>query len=190
MQDVDRTIISQYATAATLVAMIESGNAAIDPAADLDLFYDMVWNLDTAQGYGLDVWGRIVGVGRVLQVASGLYFGFAEPADDSISPFNSGGPFFAGHDGTTSNFPLTDEGFRVLILAKAYANITDGSIAAFNQILMLLFAGRGNSYVVDNQDMTMEVNLPFTPSPFEVSIVVNSGVMPRPAGVSMSLVHP
>jgi hypothetical protein len=188
MQDVDRTIISQYATSPTIVTLIESWNEVIDPSVDLDAFYNMIWDLDTAQGYGLDVWGRIVGVGRVLQVASGTYFGFAEAGDTVVqSPFNSGGPFYSG-GATTGNFSLVDDGFRVLIIAKALANITNGSIPALNQILLTLFPGRGNCYVVDNNDMSMIYNFNFVLTPVEAAIVENSGVLPKPVGVSISVV--
>jgi hypothetical protein len=188
MQDVDTTIISQYATAFTIVSLIEAWDAAIDPGVDLDAFYAMIWDLDTAQGIGLDIWGRIVGVGRVLSVSSGTFFGYAEPADPSESPFNTGGPLFPG-GATTTNFALTDDGFRTLIYAKALANITNGSIPALNQILLTLFPGRGNCYVVDNGDMTMIFHFAFSLSAVEMSIVQTSGVLPKPAGVAVSVVQ-
>jgi hypothetical protein len=188
VQDVDRTILSQYAASPTITTLIEAFDACIDPATDFDAFHSMIWDLDTAQGYGLDVWGRIVGVGRVLQVASGTFFGFAEAGDTVVqSPFNTGGPFFSG-GATTGNFALVDDGFRVLIVAKALANITDGSIPALNQILLTLFPGRGNCYVVDNADMTMIYHFEFTLTPVEAAIVENSGVLPKPVGVAVSVV--
>ena len=67
MNDVSQTIISQYANSPTILALIESQNAAIDPSQDIDNFYAHVWNVDTAQGFGLDIWGRIVGVSRTIQ---------------------------------------------------------------------------------------------------------------------------
>jgi len=76
-----QTVISQYANSDTLVALIQSFAGAVDQTQNFDAFYDNVWNLDTAVGYGLDVWGRIVGVNRVLQVANVQFFGFAEAGD-------------------------------------------------------------------------------------------------------------
>ena len=191
MQNVQQTIISQYSASPTLGLLIQAMNEYIDPAANFDAFYDLIWNVDTAIGYGLDVWGRIVGVTRVLQVASDVYFGFAE-ADDvtSISPFNDAGPFYSG-GAITSNFALSDQAFRLLIFAKALANITDGSIPAINRILRNLFPGRGNCYVTDGQDMTMTYTFEFTPplTPVEFAIVSQSGVLPRPAGVRATVVQ-
>lgn len=191
MQNPFATVISQYDNSPTLLQLIENVNVYLDPAANLDAFYSLIWNVDTAVGYGLDVWGRIVGVQRVLQVASDVYFGFAEASDaTSISPFNSGGSLFSG-GAITSNFALSDEAFRTLILAKALANITDGSIPSINQILLNLFPGRGNCYVTDGLDMSMTYTFQFSPAltPVEFAIVSQSGVLPRSTGVSATVVQ-
>jgi hypothetical protein len=150
MRDFDRTILSQFASSPTLVQLITNINSYIDPDANLEAFYENIWNIDTAVGYGLDVWGRIVGIGRVLEVPTGGYFGFAEATNLSANPFGQA-PFYSGQP-TTSNFTLTDEAYRLLILAKAAANITDCSIPAINQILLALFPGRGNAYVTDGNN--------------------------------------
>jgi hypothetical protein len=181
------TIQSEYANSPTIVSLIESFNDWLDPNANIDEFYDLVWNLDTAQGYGLDVWARIVGVGRVLNVATGEFFGFTGPSGASGDPYDQS-PFYSGQ-ATTSNFALSDDGFRVLILAKALANITDGSIPSINKILMTLFPGRGNAYVVDNADMTMIYHFEFILTPVEAAIVSQSGALPKPAGVAATIVQ-
>ena len=145
----------------------------------------MIWNVDTAQGYGLDVWGRIVGVSRTLNVVSpGDYFGFQEALPGS-QPFNQS-PFYIGTPLTT-NYELSDSAFRVLIFAKALSNICDGSIPAINQILMKLFPNRGNAYVVDGLDMTMIYKFEFVLTPVELAIVLQSGVLPKPTGVSATV---
>ncbi len=66
MNNVTQTVISQYANSPTITALIESMNAAIDPSVDIDNFWAYVWYVDTAQGFGLDIWGRIVGVSRTI----------------------------------------------------------------------------------------------------------------------------
>lgn len=181
MEDPDVTVISQYASSPTLVSLIRSINSWLDPAANLEDFYNLIWNVNTAVGYGLDVWGRIVGVGRVLAVASGEYFGMQGPVDASGAPYGQA-IFYSGQP-TTTNFPLSDEGFRTLILAKAAANITDGSTLQLNRILMALFPGRGNCYVVDHNDMTMSYHFEFLLTPVEAAIVLQSGALPKPEGV-------
>ena len=73
-----QTILSQYDASPTLLSMIESFNDAIDPTANIAAFYENIWNVNTANGYGLDVWGQIVGVSRYLQVSASNYLGFDE----------------------------------------------------------------------------------------------------------------
>lgn len=187
MENVDRTILSQYGQSPTLTTLIEAANQWLDPGADIDNFYNLLWNVDTAVGYGLDVWGRIVGVGRNLNVAATKYLGFDEATNVSADPFNQS-PFYSGQT-LTSAVLLADDGFRTLILAKALANICDGSIKAINQVLLNLFPGRGNVYVADGGDMTLTYTFTFTPTPAEVAIIVQSGVLPKPSGVSASMVE-
>jgi hypothetical protein len=182
MQNWRDTIISQYAQSPALLSMIDSFNQAVDPAANLNDFHRLVWNVATARGYGLDVWGRIVGVGRVLKISGGgVYFGFDEATNVHAKPFNVA-PFYNGQV-INENFLLSDEGFRTLIYAKAFANICDGSISAINQILLTLFPGRGNCYVQDNLNMTMTYVFRFKLTPVESAIVSESGILPRPASV-------
>lgn len=145
------TIISQYANSDIITKLVGNFDAYIDQTQNLDLFYDNIWNIVTARDYGLDVWGRIVGVNRVINISSNTYFGFAESAaltgGIGIGGFNQAN-FYNGQP-ITSNFVLNDQTFRSLILAKAHFNITNGSTAAINQILMSLFPHQGNAFVRD-----------------------------------------
>src|SRR3954469_9740448 len=102
--DYRKTIVSQYANAASLITLIGAANAWLNPASLLEEFYDLIWNVDTAQGVGLDIWGRIVGVQRILQISADNYFGFEE-ASLSGQPFNTA-PFYTGQI-TTNNFRLS-----------------------------------------------------------------------------------
>ena len=180
MLDVEQTIVSQYATSATLVQLIKNFNEHIDPSADIDAFFDAVWNIDTAKGFGLDIWGRIVGVTRNIQVPGTLSnFGFSEGTN--YQPFGQA-PFYAGVS-SSNTYSLTDDAFRTLILVKALANISNCTAPSFNQLLQNLFAGRGRCYVCDTGGMQMHYVFEFTLQPYEVSIIQNSGAFPRPAGV-------
>lgn len=247
-------IISQYANSPSLDAVLLNVSAYFDPTYNFSNFYDFQMNVDTAQGYGLDVWGRIVGVVRTVKVQNAAWFGFVEALPGSLSfdptvtftyqpalgfaesgswqtygfgtfglhPLWStaggagGGPFYGGQ-GLTSNYNLTDDQFRLLILAKAMANITNGSIPAINQILMSLFPNRGNAFVTEGYQgpsffgfeeatnclpfgqgvfyggeavpsMVMTYTFDFPLSPVEIAIVSQSGVLPRSTGVSATIV--
>lgn len=176
-----QTIISQFANSPILMQLLENFDSYIDQTVNMASFFDNIWNIDTAQGYGLDVWGRIVGVVRTLKVATtGDYFGFKEATPGS-EPFGVAS-FYAGLP-LTSNFDLPDSSFRTLIFAKALSNISDGSVKSINQLLINLFPNRGNCFVTDGQDMTMAYTFQFFLTPVELAIIGQSGVLPKPVGV-------
>lgn len=212
--DVFDTVISQYANSNILMTLITNLDQYISQTQNIDAFYDLMMNVETAVGYGLNCWGRIVGVNRVLQVNAGNWFGFEEATPGSYT-FGQGS-FYSGTS-LTSNYALSDESYRTLIFAKAAANITNGSIPAINRILMSLFPNRGNAYVTDGSQsgdwfgfaesvnaqgfnqaafysgsqistMVMTYTFEFQLSPVELAIVQNSGVLPKPTGVAASVI--
>ncbi len=177
--DVRQTMLSQYANSPVLTELIRRTADALDQQANVDAFYALVWNVETARGWGLDVWGRIVGVNRVLHIPADVpYIGFAE------QPFGQG--IWWGAGAITRNFALSDEAFRRLILAKAALNICDGSIPAINAAMRALFPGRGNCYVRDDGGMSMTLVFGAVLSAVELAIVAQAGVLPKPVGVSVS----
>lgn len=177
------TIISEYANSPIISALCVNMAQYVDPTRDMDSFYDTIWNVDTAIGYGLDVWGRIVGVTRTIQLpVSSQYFGFEEAGSLTFGQ----GTFYNG-SGISNNYSLADESFRTLIFAKALANICDGSISSINQLMLNLFPGRGACFVVDNLNLTMTYQFDFVLSSVELAIVSRSGVLPRTSGVSFTV---
>jgi hypothetical protein len=99
------TIIAQYANSPILTSMIESFNAAMDMTQPIESFHDLIWNAATAQGYGLDVWGRIVGAQRAIQIPGGTpLLGFGE-AGASWTGFNQGTFYTGGRSRRTTSCP-------------------------------------------------------------------------------------
>ena len=186
MIDVERTIISQYANSATIVQLVRNMNTYLDPRADFDAFFDFVWNVDTARGFGLDIWGRIVGISRELLIPDAPnFFGFNE-ATGSAHSFNES-PFYDGTPAATQTYLLADDAYRKLILVKALANISASNAPAVNQLLQNMFAGRGRCYVNDLGGMALRYTFEFDLTPYEFAIMTQSGALPRPAGVNASL---
>lgn len=181
------TVISQYTNSPILTQLIDNFSQYVDQTKNMDDFFDMIWNIDTAVGYGLDVWGRILGVTRTVSIPGDVtYFGFQE----SNSWVGWGqGVFYVGGQ-STQNFILTDSSYRILLLAKALSNISDGSIPSINRLLLNLFPNRGNCYVADGMDMTMIYTFAFVLSDVEKAILAQSGVLPKPVGVSATVVSP
>lgn len=194
MINLEETICSQYANSPTLMQLVLNMNQYIDPRANMKAFYDFLWNVDTAAGKFLDIWGRIVGVSRVVPIpgTSGV-FGFetsdTPPDWENFGHFDgdgAGGPFYAGQV-TTGGYTLTDNSFRTLILTKALANIASTTAPALNQLVRNLFPGRGRCYTRDLGNMRMSYVFEFELTNIELAILQFSGVLPHPAGVLVNV---
>lgn len=152
-------------------------------ASWVDEFYNVVWNVDTAQGFGLDIWGRIVAIenGRFLQIDAGTaYFGFNDSLNQSWQTFNNGTLYNGVTE--TQTYELADPAFRTLILTKALSNVSDSTMSGLNGVLKNLFPGRGRCWVNDLQSMAIRYVFEFQLEPWEVS-VIRSDALPRPGGV-------
>jgi len=198
MMNWDETLLSQYVDSPTLVGLLESFNDAVDPTIDIANFYSNIWNIATAVGNGLDIWGQIVGVSRYLQVSATNYLGFEEAytaptASTGPQPFGQA-PFGSG-TALTTTFALADAQYRRLILVKAAANISNLSIPSINALLQAEFNTSdginpyGSAYVINSGSMSFQYHLTFVPSAVQIAIINNSGVFPRPAGVSVLLTY-
>ena len=187
MLNVEETIISQYGNSATITQLVRDMDQYIDPRADFDAFYDFVWNVETAQGFGLDIWGRIVNISRELQIPTDPnFFGFSDALPGSY-PFGEQ-PFWDGVAGATNTYRLADDAYRQLILVKALANISATNAPSLNQLLQNMFAGRGRCYVNDLGGMSLRYTFEFLLTNYEFAIMTQSGALPRPAGVGAILI--
>jgi parallel beta-helix repeat protein len=183
--NIEETIISQYANSPTLLALINNMNQYIDPQANLFNFYNQIWNVNSATGYGLDLWGRIVGVSRTIFTnQSSSYFNWYETTIGTKWGPGGNSPWLNGAFGTgTTN--LLDPIYRTVILAKALANISICTPHVVNTILTALF-GPG-VYVSDLGNMQMQINVTTTLTNIQLAILNFANVIPRPAGVQMTV---
>lgn len=183
------TIISQYANSPIICGLIDAMFAWLDPTKLTNDFYDNVWNIESASGYGLDVWGQIVGVSRVILLYSEKFVGFSEAATGANYDHEtmSHGVFFRDNTSGGTNYKIADSAYRRLILTKALVNISDGSIPSINQMLLTLFPDRGNCYVRTDAAMEMTYVFEFSLTDVESAIVSQSGVLPKPCGVTTSV---
>ena len=187
MIDPKQTIISQYANSSVILQLLADWNIDIDPRPNLQDFITKVWNISTAEGYGLDMWGRRVGVTRTISVPdlTVTYFGFSEGG--GYQPFGQA-PFYDGYQASTQ-VDLSDDDYRTLLLAKALANISNCSAPVINLILYNLFLAPGRpyegrkAYVIDVGSMEMQYFFGFVLSPTDLALLINSGAIQRPVGV-------
>lgn len=155
----------------------------MDTNEAINKFYDYVYNIKTARGFGLDIWGRILGQNRFLQTtAEDAWFGFNDAV--GFFPFDDG-VFFASEN-STSNYRLSDESFRTLIIVRAFSNLSQTTIPNMNYILTTIFSGRGKVYVVDEGNMEIKIVFGFGLRGYEKAIV-SSDAVPHPCGVKVRM---
>ena len=138
--DIAETVQSQYATSKRMRAVIDAFWQAINPKSDIDLLYKKLVNPRTAEGWGLDVWGRIVAIGRSFLAVDDdtPYFGFDPPEgvkNERLNSFNNA-PFYKAIYGKVE---LADTMYRTYVFLKALINISNSSLAGLNRMVKLLF---------------------------------------------------
>src|ERR1700748_1741273 len=77
-QYLGKTVMKQFANSDTLLALLDDFDQWVDLTQFTADFLAYVWDISTAQGFGLDIWGRILGQSRNIQIAQspGVNFGF------------------------------------------------------------------------------------------------------------------
>lgn len=185
MIDIDDTIIRQYFNSPRMRRILTDFMNNMDGQPFVDLLTENVLDPRTATGWGLDVWGRIVGVSRYLDVAQDKFLGFEEASNLSSDTFGHA-IWYNGQATSGAALYLADEMYRKLIFAKAWANLSDGSVRSINGCLQILFSDSGRVYVQDNHDKTITFIFEFTPDPSQIAIVEKANVIPTPTGVSFT----
>lgn len=180
--DSDATLLSQYANSPVITALVDYMSQWFDPSANMESFYSLFWNISSAQGVGLDNWGRILNVSRYVPIPNQQqYFGFAGSSwtGFNVAPFYSGGS-------SSSLFPLPDATYLLLLMAKAFVNISRITAQSLNQMLQSVF-GAGAVCVLDLGAMQMAYVFATSPTAVNLAIVQSSGVFPHPSGVAASV---
>lgn len=173
----DPTIQSQYSASPIIKALVLGFDYNVSPLEDIALFYRSIFDVDTAEGVGLDVWGRIVGVGRDIQVDSQDYLGFY---GQLLDPFDVS-PFF---DGATAsdNYSMADPAYRRLIMWKALANISTADAASLNNLTSILLDGR-KTYVLETGVMKIRLVIESELEPYQRAIFRQYGLFAKGAAV-------
>ena len=183
---IDLTIQSQYSDSPHITGVIHSYYDFVNPQKDIDLIYDKMINLYTAEGYGLDVWGRIVNIDREYVAIDDQYdyLGFDNrPYNmDRIETFNNA-PFYKVVNGKVQ---LQDDAYRTYILIKAMLNISNVSLNSLNYIFKQLF-GDVTLYVLHVETMILRLVVMGQFTEAQKGVIQNIDWLP--AGVGLQFYH-
>lgn len=179
---IEKTIMSQYANSPRLMHILSSLWGALDPEKFTSDFYSLVMDLPNANTFGLDIWGRIVGIGRTVRFSnpSGEYFGF----ESGFYPFNER-PFSAPGS-AFDTWELTDDAYRELILLKALSNIVYATAPNINTLMQAMF--QDTCYCLITGHMEMRYVFEFELTPYQRYLVYNTDILPRPCGVQIKII--
>jgi len=82
---------------------------------------------------------------------------------------------------------LATEQYRLLLRGRLLYLRMNGSALDINEYLSLLFKNDGVAFVRDNLDMTITYIFEFNPTPEDFVVLLNTSVLPKPAGVGYKI---
>lgn len=156
-----------------------------------------VLNIDTANTFGLEVWGKILGVPRPYQVPenyhvnrrgqfelynteSGTFHEFWLIGQDNPAIYLD-----AGHGVDSQSF-VDDETYRLFLKGRMFLYNSNGSVYDINRYLSLIFPDRP-IYVLNGYDMTVSVVFFYTPSLRDLALINSPDFLPLPTGVESNV---
>lgn len=137
-------ILSQYAASPKITGLLKNFSNEMSPRLAALLFYEKIFDISTAEGIGLDIWGRIVAINRTI-------------ADSS----------------TGVSLTLEDEYYLKLLLYKALSNINQATIPALNTLINILYSEEGG-VVINIEDYVQHTDGNFyNQTPMQIRWVFN-----------------
>lgn len=193
-------LIIQYVIKSNARATI--ANLVKDVVADM--IYGQVqdaFDIETAIGNQLDVLGEYIGVPRYFfgidttkNYWADLEYGSLTDPNFGWSDYSDltvGGEFLTYPDLQTPHGTLNDNDYRNLLKYQAVNRSQEQTLENIDNLLFLYFDTA--FYITDNQDMSVTYTFKYVSDPVgEKSVllraIIEQGRLPRPAGVSLTLV--
>lgn len=184
--DLKRAIIWQYEKSEKLKALVEAQNNAHHELVQgfWERWERDVFNIDTANAFGLSIWARILDVNLSVQFApqpDKVAFGVGPNRRNFAPP--SG---FGSREG--GSVELTTEQARMVIRARYFSLTERPTLTNINEFLRRYF-WRGDSkvYVTDPLDMSFVLyTFSYTPDGELAFLIDNMDFLPRPSTVGSS----
>lgn len=143
-------------------------------------WYRDVFDLSTANEFGLAVWSIILGLPLFINT----------PADTGFPTFGFGGSngtvnfdngILADDNGTIYNLPLETK--RIALQLRYFQLVSSGTVPETNRMLNYVFGDMGSSYLLDYGTMNQAYIFLF-PVSWDLAYIFNNlDILPRPAGV-------
>lgn len=187
MPNIREAILWQFETAARLIGLVDIVKAGYDKySRDFwDKWYTDVFNIDTANDFGLGIWAKILGVKLSVSFepqTAKVAFGFGANRNNFHAQTN-----FGSRAGGTAG--LTTSQRRMVIRARHFQLTTRPTVDNINEFLRSYFwKGDSKVYVIDPQDMSQIVYTFLYQPDGELSFLLdNIDILPRPACVGVGI---
>jgi hypothetical protein len=184
--DLLRNLLWQYNDATRLQRLLELKQAWYDENQTkfwTDWVHD-VFDLATANDFGLSVWAIILNVPLVVTPppnGNKPIWGFG--TGNTRVNFNNGN--FAA---TSSSFGLTTAQKRLVLRLRYFQLVTRGAAPEINAFMAYLFSDQGTVYVADTGGMKARYVFSFPPNSALELVLRSYDLLPRPAGVGADFV--
>lgn len=181
------TVQSQYSASPIIHALIKGFNDLENADPDIKLLFEKMVDPDTAEGVGLDVWGRIVALERGLTPIDDMqkFIGFKPLAGITTTRLDSfnNAIFYNTQSG---NVRLADSAYKTYIFIKAMINIGTSSLADINRMIRVLMP-KSNIKVIRSYAMELRILVLGKLDPYEYRALL---ALPWvPTGVGLNLYH-
>lgn len=177
--DLLRAILWEYNKAGKLQTLLIEKQAWYDEnqTGFWQDFYTNIFDLRTANSFGLQVWSIILGQPLFITLSDEGQptWGFGTPHENFTR-----GNFSAGTAGTHR---LNDVVARLLLQLRYVQLTSSGCVPDINRHLKVIFANYGLCWLNDDHDMTQIYTFSFALPSDLIFIFSNFDVLPRPAGV-------
>lgn len=161
-------MIGQYANSPVLVKLENGFKELFDDGYFCRNWYDVIFNMDTATGYGLDVWGKILNRGREFVYNGVEYYLQGEQT--------IGGKYFSAE--------AMENLYRKVLQITAMRYIGNASLYSINNILQFIFKEDGIAYCIEYG--TMKIRYVFQFYMDDVLKAIIETLDMHPAGVLTS----
>lgn len=147
-------------------------------------WFSDVFNLNTANMFGLLVWSIILGQSLItpfIEVDDAHIIGFTEENANFYD-----GNFFSPNG---NNRYYSIETSRILLKIRNYQLISSGTLPETNRMLKEVFGNYGSVYVINHKNMSITYLFGFA-IPDEIRyMLLNTNILPVPAGVDSQIIQ-
>ena len=159
-------MISQYANSPVLTKLDNGLQQLFNDSNFVNNWYDVVFNLATATGYGLDLWGKILNRDRKFTYEGNEYYLQGAQTIDGVE--------FSAED--------MDNLYRKVLQLTAMRYIGNASIASINRMIQFVFEGKCYCY----EYAPMQIRYVFRFYMNKVQKAIIETLNPHPTGVLSS----